>query len=290
MLLQPCKVLPRGNHWLYELKFDGFRGVAIKNGKDVQLWSRQRKSLTSRFPGIVEAVAALPVRSTIIDGEIVCLDLQGRPCFGDLQNFRISTRHRVWKFQPRPQLSRRKVPGFFRRNLRLRAGPASCPQRWRLRAEEGEGGDSVAGVFFGDVEAAGAAGVVGAVANPEAGDAGAAIEFGGVFGPAFFAGIAFVAGIGVGVNKLEFVDLEFERGAVKFLGGFLVLLQEFVERHPTAEAIIGELIGVVEFAGADELGIFANEADGFFDHGTNGFGSAFVIGDFVFDVLGAGES
>ena len=87
MLLKPAKALPRGEHWLYELKFDGFRGIGIKNGKDVKLWSRQRKCLTKRFPTIVEAVAALPVRSAILDGEIVCLDQEGRPCFEDLQNF-----------------------------------------------------------------------------------------------------------------------------------------------------------------------------------------------------------
>lgn len=87
MLLKPAKGLPRGEHWLYELKFDGFRGIAVKNRKDVQLWSRQRKSLTKRFPKIVDAIAALPVTSAILDGEIVCLDQEGRPCFEDLQNF-----------------------------------------------------------------------------------------------------------------------------------------------------------------------------------------------------------
>src|SRR3954469_11304583 len=87
MLLRPSQVLPRGEKWLYELKFDGFRGIAIKNGKDVQLWSRQQNNMNKRFPRIVEAVQGLPVKSTIIDGEIVCLDQQGRPCFEDLQNF-----------------------------------------------------------------------------------------------------------------------------------------------------------------------------------------------------------
>ena len=61
--------------------------MAIKNGKDVQLYSRQRNSLNKRFPRIIEAIQELPVKSTIIDGEIVCLDDQGRPCFEDLQNF-----------------------------------------------------------------------------------------------------------------------------------------------------------------------------------------------------------
>jgi len=39
MLLRPSQVLPRGEQWRYDQKFDGFRGMAIKNGKDVLLWS-----------------------------------------------------------------------------------------------------------------------------------------------------------------------------------------------------------------------------------------------------------
>lgn len=87
MLLRSSQALPRGDQWLYELKFDGFRGMAIKNGADVRLLSRSQNDLTKRFPRIVDAVKLLPVKACIIDGEIVCLDEQGRPCFEDLQNF-----------------------------------------------------------------------------------------------------------------------------------------------------------------------------------------------------------
>ncbi|HEY8965489.1 MAG TPA: non-homologous end-joining DNA ligase [Candidatus Methylacidiphilales bacterium] len=72
--------------WLYEVKFDGFRGLAIKNGKKVALLSRTRHSLAERFPDVVRAVAALPVRSCILDGEVCALDPQGRSSFQLLQN------------------------------------------------------------------------------------------------------------------------------------------------------------------------------------------------------------
>jgi hypothetical protein len=42
MLLLPSKVIPRGAQWLYELKFDGFRGLALKDGQRVRLLSRTK--------------------------------------------------------------------------------------------------------------------------------------------------------------------------------------------------------------------------------------------------------
>lgn len=87
MLLKPAAALPRGEHWLYELKFDGFRGLALKEGESVRLFSRNGRDLTKRFGPIVDAIRKLRAKSAIIDGEIVCLDDNGRPCFEDLQNF-----------------------------------------------------------------------------------------------------------------------------------------------------------------------------------------------------------
>jgi bifunctional non-homologous end joining protein LigD len=87
MLLKPAAALPRGEQWRYELKFDGFRGVAIKGGETVRVFSRNGRDLSRRFSRIVEAVRRLRVDSAIIDGEIVCLDCDGRPCFEDLQVF-----------------------------------------------------------------------------------------------------------------------------------------------------------------------------------------------------------
>jgi len=72
--------------WLYEVKFDGFRVLAIKNGRDVELWSRNKKRLDERFPEVVKAVAGLSVKSCMLDGEVCALNEQGKSSFQLLQN------------------------------------------------------------------------------------------------------------------------------------------------------------------------------------------------------------
>jgi bifunctional non-homologous end joining protein LigD len=86
MLLEPAEKLPEGNDWLYELKWDGFRCIATKHGNNVRLWSRNGNSLGDKFPEVVDAILRLPVFSATLDGEIVALDYEGRPCFQRLQN------------------------------------------------------------------------------------------------------------------------------------------------------------------------------------------------------------
>src|SRR5215468_6544550 len=67
--------LPSGSQWLHEIKHDGFRIIARKNGAQVRLYSRPGNDLTHRFPLIVETLARLRSRSCIIDGEAVaCAD------------------------------------------------------------------------------------------------------------------------------------------------------------------------------------------------------------------------
>ena len=76
---------PSGEKWLHELKFDGYRMIChIDRGK-VQIWSRNEKDWTEKFPGVAEAVKSLPVTSAILDGEIVVVDAEGRASFQKLQ-------------------------------------------------------------------------------------------------------------------------------------------------------------------------------------------------------------
>jgi bifunctional non-homologous end joining protein LigD len=58
-----------GPEWIFERKFDGIRLMAFKNGADVRLFSRNRLPLNGSYPDVVRAVAALPVRDVILDGE-----------------------------------------------------------------------------------------------------------------------------------------------------------------------------------------------------------------------------
>jgi bifunctional non-homologous end joining protein LigD len=76
---------PTHGDWLYELKFDGIRAIAIKGGKKVSLISRNGNKLDKRFPEIAEAIENLAVRECVLDGEAVALDEEGRSSFQLLQ-------------------------------------------------------------------------------------------------------------------------------------------------------------------------------------------------------------
>lgn len=84
--------LPAHGDWLYEIKFDGYRLIAVKNGSDVALYSRNGKNVSVTFPEITEAVAALPIKKIVFDGEAVALDPAGISSFQLLQNRENSVR------------------------------------------------------------------------------------------------------------------------------------------------------------------------------------------------------
>jgi bifunctional non-homologous end joining protein LigD len=85
--------LPEGEDWLYELKLDGYRAVAVKNGPSVHLFSRTRNNLTDKFSEVAEAIQKLPCDDAILDGEIAALDEQGRTSFQLLQQMNFPGGH-----------------------------------------------------------------------------------------------------------------------------------------------------------------------------------------------------
>src|SRR3981081_2508907 len=67
----PASELPSGPEWQYEPKWDGFRCLAFRDGKRVDLQSKAGKPLTRYYPELAEALAVLPAKQFVLDGEIV---------------------------------------------------------------------------------------------------------------------------------------------------------------------------------------------------------------------------
>ncbi len=89
---------PSGALWLHEIKHDGFRVIARKDGARVKLYSRPGNDLTDRFSLIVDALAGLRSRSCIIDGEAVACDERGIAAF-DRTRVRVRSPRREWWFE-----------------------------------------------------------------------------------------------------------------------------------------------------------------------------------------------
>ena len=83
----PVTEVPEGAKWTYEIKLDGYRLEVVKNGGERTLYSRRRNILNRKFPYITAALEDLP-DSTVVDGELVAIDTDGRSDFNLLQNFR----------------------------------------------------------------------------------------------------------------------------------------------------------------------------------------------------------
>lgn len=77
---------PESNRWVHEIKFDGYRMLAFKQGESVHIKSRNHHDWTIYFPTIVTELRALPVQNAIFDGEIILQDKLGRSNFQLLQN------------------------------------------------------------------------------------------------------------------------------------------------------------------------------------------------------------
>ena len=87
MLLLRTDALPNDrDRWEYELKVDGYRAIAFKTGGKLHLRSRNDNDFSVRYAGVLKGLAKLP-DETVIDGEIVAFDADGRPSFNALQNY-----------------------------------------------------------------------------------------------------------------------------------------------------------------------------------------------------------
>jgi bifunctional non-homologous end joining protein LigD len=85
-LASPADSAPDGSEWLHEIKYDGYRLLARIERGEVRLTTRNGLDWTQKFPALALALAALPVDSALIDGELVALAADGTTSFGELQD------------------------------------------------------------------------------------------------------------------------------------------------------------------------------------------------------------
>ena len=78
--------LPEGDDWMYEVKFDGYRALVMKEAERLQIRSRNDKDLTRAYPTVAAAGRRLRAEQAVVDGEIVAVDANGRPSFQALQH------------------------------------------------------------------------------------------------------------------------------------------------------------------------------------------------------------
>src|SRR5262249_31566619 len=74
-----------GGEWLYEIKYDGVRALAIRDGGSVRIFGRSGLEATVNYPEVVLALGKLPFTRFVLDGEIIAFDRDGRPSFQALQ-------------------------------------------------------------------------------------------------------------------------------------------------------------------------------------------------------------
>ena len=80
-LPRKAKEPPNGPGWIYEIKHDGFRILARKDGNRVKLITRNGYDFADRYRLIVDGIASLPVETCIIDGEAIVVDQNGLSIF-----------------------------------------------------------------------------------------------------------------------------------------------------------------------------------------------------------------
>ena len=85
MMAFPSATLPKGNDWLYEVKWDGVRALCFLDGKKVRLIGRSGKPMEARYCGAIPIAQHLNAKNAVLDGEIVAFDANGVPSFAEIQ-------------------------------------------------------------------------------------------------------------------------------------------------------------------------------------------------------------
>jgi bifunctional non-homologous end joining protein LigD len=87
-LMQPTlrKAPFSGEAWLFEPKWDGYRAVCYLEEGTVRFVSRNKRSLTEKFPELQSIVKEVRANVAVLDGEIVALDAEGMPSFDRLRS------------------------------------------------------------------------------------------------------------------------------------------------------------------------------------------------------------
>ena len=94
MLATLAKDVPKGDDWLFEVKWDGYRAIADLHGGDATLTSRKGNDFTERFRSVASAIErSLKTPDCVLDGEVCALDEDGRATFSAMQQGKPGTRY-----------------------------------------------------------------------------------------------------------------------------------------------------------------------------------------------------
>jgi bifunctional non-homologous end joining protein LigD len=76
---------PKGDNWIHEIKYDGYRIQAAASGDSVRLYTRTGLDWTGKFQSVADALAALNLKDVLLDGEVAVAQASGRTDFSSLQ-------------------------------------------------------------------------------------------------------------------------------------------------------------------------------------------------------------
>jgi len=85
-LPSPSQKPPSGSVWVHEIKHDGYRLIARRDGNRVRLFTRRGYDWSAKYPWIVDSLLSLKVRSIIVDGEAVWCGKDGKSGFDRLHS------------------------------------------------------------------------------------------------------------------------------------------------------------------------------------------------------------